>query len=200
MTGNERPENWKYKPESSDFFNMKSALEGLFGFLGMIDFIVAKTDVNSQFTFGMTYMLNEKPLAAFGLVKSEIRKLSDVDNEIWYAELNLDLLLKKARKTSMRYQDIPKFPTVRRDLALLIDSNITFEVIQKAAQGAEKKLLKAVDLFDVYIDKKLGENKKSYAVSFMFRHDEKTLTDAEVDKAMERITTEVLKVTGGIIR
>lgn len=200
MTGSERPENWKYKPEASDFFSMKSALEGLFGFLGLMDSVVAKTEVNDQFAFGMTYMLNEKPLAAFGLVKSEIRRLSDVDNEIWYAELNLDLMLKKVRKTSMRYQDIPKFPAVRRDLALLIEGNISFEMIQKAAQGAEKKLLKAVDLFDVYIDKKLGENKKSYAVSFMFRHDEKTLTDAEVDKAMERITGEVLKVTGGAIR
>lgn len=200
MTGSERPENWKYTAETSDFFSIKSAIEDLFDFLGIINSVVARTEVNHQFTFGMTYMLNEKPLAAFGLVKNELRTLSDVDNEIWYAELNLDLLLKKVRKTSMRYQDIPKYPAVRRDLALLIDSSITFESIQKAALGAEKKLLKKVDLFDVYIDKKLGDNKKSYAVSFMFRHDEKTLTDAEVDKAMDRITTEVLKVTGGVIR
>lgn len=200
MTGNERPENWKYKPEESDFFCMKSALEGVFGYLGIMDSLVAKSEVNAQFVFGMTYMLNEKPLASFGLADPNICKLSDVDANIWYAEVNLDLLLKKIRKTSIRFRDIPKFPAVRRDLALLIDGNVSFEAIQKAAQGAEKKLLKAVDLFDVYIDKKLGENKKSYAVSFMFRHDEKTLTDIEVDKAMERITNEVLKVTGATIR
>lgn len=200
MTGGERPENWKYKPEASDFFSMKSALEGLFGFLGIMDSVVAKTEVNDQFAFGMTYILNDKALAAFGLVKSEICKLSDVDSDIWFAEINLDLLLKKARKTSIHYKDIPKFPAVRRDLALLIDGTVSFEMIKKAAHTAEKKLLKNVDLFDVYIDKKLGDNKKSYAVSFMFRHDEKTLTDVEVDKAMERITTEVLKVSGGVIR
>jgi len=200
MTGSERPENWKYKPESSDFFSMKSALEGLFEYLGIRESLLIKTEVPAQFAFGVTYMLNEKPLATFGLVNSTLCKLSDVDAPVWFAEMNLDLLLKKVRKTSIRYKDIPKFPAVRRDLALLLDGQVSFEVIQKAAQGAEKKLLKSVDLFDVYVDKKLGENKKSYAVSFMFRHEDKTLTDVEVDKAMERITTEVLKVTGGAIR
>jgi len=200
MTGSERPENWKYAPEKSEFFNLKSALEGLFTYLGIADTVVASQAAPAHYAFGMTYLLNEKPLASFGLVNGRISSLSDIDNEVWYAELNLDLMLKKVRKTSIRFKDIPKFPAVRRDLALLLDGSVTFEMIRKAAIGAEKKLLKEVDLFDVYIDKKLGENKKSYAVSFMFRHDEKTLTDVEVDKAMERITAEVLKVSGGAIR
>jgi phenylalanyl-tRNA synthetase beta chain len=198
--GNERPENWKYKAEKTDFFNLKSVLEELFGFLGIIDSISIKTEVNDQFAYGISYMLNEKPLATFGLVKNYICKLSDIDSQIWYAELNLDFLLKKVRKTNIQYKEIPKYPAVRRDLALLINNDIPFETIQKTAFAAEKKLLRKVDLFDVYIDNKLGAGKKSYAVSFIFRHDDKTLTDAEVDRAMEQITKQILSVTGADIR
>jgi phenylalanyl-tRNA synthetase beta chain len=145
-------------------------------------------------------MLSNNVVASFGVVKPAICKLTDVDNEFWFAEINLDLLLKKLRKTSVSFKEISRFPSMRRDLSLLIDQKITFAQIAQAARSAEKKLLKDVGLFDVYIDKKLGDDKKSYAVSFIFMNEEKTLTDKEIDKAMEKIVAAITQSTDGQIR
>ncbi len=200
FTGNIRPENWNYKNEKTDFFNLKSIIENLFKHLGLMEWLSISDSVPAIFEYGASYMLSNNVVASFGVVKPAICKLTDVDNEFWFAEINLDLLLKKLRKTSVSFKEISRFPSMRRDLSLLIDQKITFAQIAQAARSAEKKLLKDVGLFDVYIDKKLGDDKKSYAVSFIFMNEEKTLTDKEIDKAMEKIVAAITQSTDGQIR
>lgn len=200
VTGNERPENWKYKAEESGFFNMKALVEGIFHTLKIEHLTETNDEAHPLLSYGLQYIIKGKTLAFFGLAKPALSKLSDVDIPVWYAEIQLDTLLEHAAAVKVSYRDIPRFPTVRRDLSLLINKRISFSAIKGAAREADRKLLKEIDLFDVYIDKKLGEDLKSYAVSFRFRSDDKTLTDHEVDKAMERITAAILTKTGGSLR
>lgn len=200
FTGETRPENWNYKSEKTGFFTMKSSIESLFRHLGLMEWLAIDDNVPGIFEYGASYILNNNTLASFGLVKKSICQLSDVDSDLWFAEINLDLMLKKLRKSSISFKEIARFPSMRRDLSLLIDKKVTFAQLAQAAKQAEKKLLKEVGLFDVYIDKKLGDDKKSYAVSFTFLNEEKTLTDKEIDKAMERIIASISQSTAAQIR
>lgn len=200
LTGNNYPENWKYKSENTDLFDIKSVLTSVFKYFGVNEVISEKNDIPTYFTYGLSFNINEKSIAHIGLVDSKIASLSDVDLPVWFAEINLDLLLEELRKKEFKYKSISKYPTVRRDLSLLVDSNVSFEAIQKAAIDVDRKILKKVNLFDVYIDKKLGNEKKSYAVSFMFGRDDRTLTDNEVDSTMQKISQNIINVTKALIR
>jgi phenylalanyl-tRNA synthetase beta chain len=137
---------------------------------------------------GASYKWKDNTLAEFGMIMPNIAAQSDIDISVFYAEINLELFLKIFGKSKTEFQEIPKFPEVRRDLSILINKDVQFTDIEKVALDADKKLLKELSLFDVYTDEKLGADKKSYALSFIFRHEEKTLTDKECDKSMERIS------------
>lgn len=128
-----------------------------------------------------------KQLATFGVVTKKILKAFDIDNEVYFADLNWKELMKAIRSVKVGYQEIPKFPAVRRDLALLIDKNIQFAEIEKIAYETEKKLLKAVELFDVYEGKNLEAGKKSYAVCFILQDESQTLNDKMIDKIMSKL-------------
>ena len=126
-------------------------------------------------------------LFEIGQFSSKILAKFDIKQIVFYADINWDLLIKLAKKNKISYQKVSKFPAVRRDLALLIESNIQFEEIEKIAFATEKKLLKKVNLFDVYEGKNIEEGKKSYAVSFILQDEEKTLTDKVIDKVMRKL-------------
>ena len=113
----------------------------------------------------------------------------DIDNDVYFADLNWTLLMKAIKNNKVSFKEISKYPAVSRDLALLIDKNITFEEIEKVAYATEKKLLKAVRLFDVYEGKNLEAGKKSYAVNFLLQDETKTLNDKQIDAIMNKLIT-----------
>ena len=122
-----------------------------------------------------------------GIVSKKLQKAFDIDNEVYYAEINWNELMKAVRNVKVSYTEISKFPAVKRDLALLIDKNIQFAEIEKIAYEAERKLLKNVELFDVYEGKNLEAGKKSYAVSFLLQDENATLNDKTIEKVMSKI-------------
>jgi phenylalanyl-tRNA synthetase beta chain len=133
-------------------------------------------------------------------VHNSLLKRYDVQGPVWFAECNWDLLLRNFGAAKIQYREVSKFPSVRRDLALLIDQSISYDQIEKIAYSAERKLLREVNLFDVYQGDKLPKGKKSYAVSFMFRDEEQTLTDKHIEKSMERLIKALTEQLGAELR
>ena len=129
----------------------------------------------------------EQTLVAFGIVaKSALKKL-DIDKEVFYADFNWDAVIKAIRKNKITFKEVPKTPSVRRDLSLLIDKEVSFNQLRLLALKSEKNLLKEVNVFDVYEGDKLPQNKKSYALSFLLQDEEKTLTDKQIDSVMNKL-------------
>ena len=128
-----------------------------------------------------------KLLATFGIISKKIQKAFDIDNEVYYAEINWKELMKAIKSSKVNFKELSKFPAVKRDLALLIDKNVQFAEIEKIAYETEKKLLKEVELFDVYEGKNLEPGKKSYAVSFLLQDENATLNDKQIDKIMSKL-------------
>ena len=141
-----------------------------------------------------------KRLATFGVVTRAILKKFDIDNEVYFADLNWKELMKAIRSVKISYKEISKFPAVRRDLALLLDKQIQFGEIEKIAFDTEKKLLKSVELFDVYEGKNLEAGKKSYAVSFMLQDENQTLNDKQIDKIMSKLIKNLEDKLGAKLR
>jgi phenylalanyl-tRNA synthetase beta chain len=136
----------------------------------------------------------------FGIVKKSILKALDVSQDVLYADFNWDTVLQMAAHNTIKFKDISKYPEVRRDFALLIDDNVTFESIDVIARKTEKQLLKSVNLFDVYQGKNLPKGKKSYAVSFMLQDEKKTLTDKQIDKIMKKLLANFERELGAELR
>ena len=130
-----------------------------------------------------------KLLATFGVISKKIQKAFDIDNEVYYAEINWNELMKAIKTSKVNFKELSKFPAVRRDLALLLDKNIQFAEIEKIAYETDKKLLKSVELFDVYEGKNLEAGKKSYAVNFLLQDETKTLNDKQIDAIMNKLIT-----------
>ncbi len=186
ITGNKTKESWKTTPASSDFFYLKGIIEGLFDRLGIKR---SKTSpiTNDIFSEGITYSLGKSKLVEFGILKRSVLKHFSITQEVLYADFNWDTILEFAKRTKVKFSDIPKFPEVRRDFALLLDTKVTFEEIHTIAKQTEKQLLTDINLFDVYEGKNLPEGKKSYAVSFTLQDEHKTLTDKQIDKIMNKL-------------
>jgi phenylalanyl-tRNA synthetase beta chain len=136
----------------------------------------------------------------FGMVNKKVLKHFGISQEVMFADFNWDNVLTMAKNNSIKFKDIPKYPEVRRDFALLIDDDITFEQIDTIAIQTEKQLLKDVDLFDVYQGKNLPEGKKSYAVSFILQDENSTLTDKQIDKIMGKLQANFEKELGAELR
>jgi len=127
-------------------------------------------------------------------------KRIDIDTDVFFGEINLDNLLKKTANRVVRFSEISRFPAVSRDMALLVDKNVTFAQIEQIARKTGKKLLKEVSLFDVYEGSNLPKGKKSYAVNFVLQDDEKTLTDRQIDEIMQKIRIHLEKELGATLR
>lgn len=138
--------------------------------------------------------------ATFGVVSKKLQKAFDIDNEVYYADINWKELMKAIKSAKVSYTEISKFPAVKRDLALLIDKNVQFAEIEKIAYETEKKLLKAVELFDVYEGKNLEAGKKSYAVSFLLQDENATLNDKQIDKFMQKLIANLQNKLGAVLR
>lgn len=186
ITGKRTSNSWLNTEKDADFFYLKGILVSLFTSLGLSE--IKFTDKETQtISEGLSINFKKKKIAEFGRVNSQILSEFDIDQNVLYADIDWDLVLEFIKNTSFVGQKISKFPSTQRDFALLVDEHISFSEIEKIALKTDKKLLKNVDLFDVYKGDKLPDGKKSYAVSFKFRDDHKTLTDKQVDKIMTKL-------------
>ena len=142
----------------------------------------------------------KQPLLEMGVVSRKIRNLFDVKADVYYLELNFDVLVKLTRNHTVAVSELPKYPEVKRDLALLVDRGVDFAQLRRIAFATEKKLLKSLSLFDVYEGDKLPEGKKSYALNFVLEDREKTLTDPVIDRTMGNLIREFERQAGAQIR
>lgn len=202
MTGKRQPESWHEPASMLDFFDLKNAVYAILQRMGVHAGMIKTESVRApeRFAYGTDLFVEEKHLVRMGLLSKELTRMADIRDEVLYAMMEWDTLIQIAGKQPLIYCEVPRFPEVRRDLALLLDAVVPFSDIEQIAGQIEKKILKEVNLFDVYKDEKLGQNKKSYAVSFVFQDENKTLTDKEVDRIMEKLARAFAQKLGAIIR
>ncbi len=189
VTGKRINNSWIHADEDSTVYELKAYVINIFRRLG-VNFggVVFGNLTNDIYSVAISvHTRGGKLLATFGIVSKKLQKTFDIDNEVYYADLNWTELMKAIKGNAVSYKEISKFPAVKRDLALLIDKNIQFAEIEKIAYETDKKLLKAVDLFDVYEGRNLEAGKKSYAVSFMLQDENATLNDKQIDKFMQKL-------------
>ena len=155
---------------------------------------------NEIFATGMQLRTDNSLIGSYGIVSAKLCKLFDIDTEVFFADLNWDMLMRESEKQSVHFAEISRFPSVSRDLALLIDKNITFAQIEQIALKTEKKLLKQVSLFDVYEGGNLPGGKKSYAVNFLLQDEEKTLNDNQIDAVIQKIRHNLERELGAQLR
>jgi len=198
MTGDIESENWRYKSRSVEFHDLSAVVN-------LISEKLIKNEVTSEaihtypFNYALETKINNTTLAQFGKVKNSILKKFDIKQEIFFADIDWDLLLKHTNNNIV-FEEVSKFPEVRRDLSLVIDQQIPFETIKTLASKTENRLIRNINVFDVYEGDKIEKNKKAYALSFTLQDKEKTLTDKIIDKTMKRLMTTFEKELGAIIR
>lgn len=188
ITGNSGRQTWNNKTRLTDFFSIKSAVEMVLSRLGFKpDDIASDESDRKYFSESITYSVNNNIIAESGRVSKSYLNQFDINQEVYYAHIEWEMIMKLIKNHSVSYQELPKYPSVRRDLALLIDKGVKFRQIRETAFKTEKNILHDVGLFDVYESENLGKNKKSYAVSFVLRDNLKTLTDKNIDKVMANL-------------
>ncbi|MFK7950410.1 MAG: phenylalanine--tRNA ligase subunit beta [Saprospiraceae bacterium] len=188
LTGQKHEENWLQKGDNkANYYTLKALVNNVLGRLGLNGYqtSVVQDDV---FSFGLKYHRGPQTLVTFGRVSSGLTKKFSLKQEVFFADFNWKAIFKSLKKSKVVFQEIGKYPSVRRDLALVIDKSINFEDIAAVAYKNAKKILQDVNLFDVYEnEERLGKGKKSYAVSFVFKDTSKTLKDKEVEKVMNKL-------------
>lgn len=186
VCGNEADENWNKSGHEIDFFFIKKQVEQILIRLGIQNFNAENLEISS-ITDGYCYKIGEKIVARLGQIHPNLTSHFSIKKCIYYGEINWDLVLKLCKNTKTKFKSISKFPSVKRDLALLLDEDISFSSLEKIAKQTEKKYLKEIQLFDVYKGDKLEKGKKSYALSFLIEDQEKTLTDKQIDNMMDNL-------------
>jgi phenylalanyl-tRNA synthetase beta chain len=188
ITGNRGRQSWNCKTGTTDFFNIKSAVEMILSRVGIKPESLSSSESDkAYFAESLTYGIHNTILAEAGRLSKKILAKFDIGQDVYYGHINWDLLLKTVKNHSITFRELPKYPSVRRDLALLLDRRVRFSEIRKIAFRTERDLLQDINLFDVYESDSLGENKKSYAVSFILRDELRTLTDKSIDKVMNNL-------------
>jgi phenylalanyl-tRNA synthetase beta chain len=199
LSGANQAEQWNQKPQPVSFYVLKAVVDGLIQRLRITD-LTTEDATCSKMAYGLQYMRNGKQLVKFGAVAASALKKVDLDKEVFYADFNFDMVLNAVRKNKIVYQDVSKFPAVRRDLSMLVDKAVTFGQLKQVALKTEKKLLKDVNVFDVYQGDKLPAGKKSYALSFTLQDEEKTLTDKAIDSIMQKLIYNFGREAGAEVR
>jgi len=199
ITGNRTQDSWKVASQASDFFYVKGVVTALLSRLG-IDKLKTTPTKSDVFSEGITLSLGKTKLVELGVVKRAILKEFSIKQEVLFADFNWQNILGLVGKKKIKVADLPKFPAVKRDLALLLDNKVEFKEIYNLAFQSERKLLKEVDLFDVYEGDKLPEGKKSYAVSFVLQDENKTLADKQIDKIMQKLQQTFEKNLDAVLR
>jgi len=199
ISGAEAPESWSQKSAPVSFYHIKAVVDAIMGRLGIANYQTEEVS-DENFAFGLKYFRGPQPIVTFGAVNAADKKLTGVDRDVYYADFDWALLLDIVRKNKVLNKEIPKYPAVRRDLSMLVDTEVTFDTLKTIAFKTEKKLLKSVQVFDVYVGDKLPENKKSYALNFTLQDDQQTLTDKQIDAVMQKIITNLAQTAKAEIR
>ena len=199
LTGKVNSENWNTTKDKTDFFVMKEKVEHILFRLGITK--IKSEEISTYgFSEGLMYKHKKNRLVCFGKVDKKITKSFGIKQELYYADFNWDLILNLVLNTKIKYSEVSKFPSVKRDLSLLINKEVTFKELNAIAKQTENKILKSVNLFDVYEGDKLPEGKKSYALSFILEDNTKTLTDKYIDKVMNKLISSYETKVGAEVR
>jgi len=199
FSGNRSKNTWNLKNKPVDFFQLKGIIKTLLTRLGLnkLRYTTVKNDI---FNDAIALSLGKIKLVEFGIIQPAILKEFGIKQEVLFADFNWNNILENVSKKSVKVKPLSKYPEVKRDLALLIDTSVKFIDLHNAAFQSERKLLKDVDLFDVYTGDKLPENKKSYAMSFILQDNDKTLKDKQIDKIMSKLQQTFIKQFGAELR
>ena len=202
LTGKRVEGSWAHANEESSFYELSAYIENILRRIGVKPgMIVRKKSDNEIFSAGITIEnRGGKKLIEMGIIAKKLQKQFGLDAPVFYAELNWTALMKVIKKNEVLYTEVPKFPAVSRDLALLVDNSVEFAQIEQIARQTEKKLLKKVELFDVYEGDKLPAGKKSYAVNFILQDEEKTMGDKQIDAIMQKLIANIKKQLNAELR
>ena len=202
VTGKRVEGSWAHQNEDSTFYELSAYVENILRRIGLKPGLtVRKKSENTIFSTGLTIENRSgKKLVEMGIITKKLQKQFGLDNPVYYAELNWTQLMKATKKNEILFKEIAKFPEVSRDLALLVDNTVEFAQIDQIARQTEKKLLKKVELFDVYEGDKLPAGKKSYAVNFILQDEEKTMGDKQIDAIMQKLIANLKKQLGAELR
>ena len=202
VTGKRVEGSWAHVDEDSSFAELSAYVENIFARIGVQSgMLVRKKSQNDIFSAGLTIEnRGGKQLIEMGVLSKKVQKAADIDTTVYYCEMNWTALMKLIRNQKVLYTEIAKYPAVSRDLALLIDQNVEFAQIEEIARQTEKKLLKKVELFDVYEGKNLPAGKKSYAVNFILQDTEKTMGDKQIEAIMNKLIANLKQKLGAELR
>ena len=202
LTGKRVEGSWAHANEESSFYELSAYVENILRRIGVKPGMIVRKKSDSEiFSAGITIEnRGGKKLIEMGIIAKKLQKQFGLDAPVFYAELNWTALMKVIKKNEVLYTEVPKFPAVSRDLALLVDNSVEFAQIEQIARQTEKKLLKNVELFDVYEGDKLPAGKKSYAVNFVLQDEEKTMGDKQIDAIMQKLITNLKKQLNAELR
>ena len=202
VTGKRVEGSWAHADEDSNFYELKAYVQNIFRRIGVPEGMLVMEKCEKDIFDKALTIKNRggKVFAELGIVNHKLQKKFDIDRPVYFADLSWDALMKATKKSEVLFTELSKFPSVSRDLALLIDKNVEFAQIEQIARQTEKKLLKSVELFDVYEGKNLPEGKKSYAVNFILQDTEKTMNDKQIDAIMQKLIAQLTSKLGAQLR
>lgn len=200
LSGNRAMANWKSPLQKSDFYLLKSMVDIVLAKCGIGEREALEPEASEPFEYALQYKAGESVIVEFGKVHPRLAKMMDIKQDVYYADFKWDVVLRLAKKVKISYAEIGRYPSVKRDLALLLDKKIKFSEVKSIAEKYGKKILRNIELFDIYQDEKIGADNKSYAVSFTFRDDAKTLQDLEIDALMKKLMEAYQQSLNAIIR
>lgn len=202
ITGKRVEGSWAHPDEDTSFYELKAYVDNVLRRAGVPrNLIVAQDTTNNIYAYGQTLKTRQgKTLAELGKLTKAVCHANGIDQDVYYAEIDWQGVMKAVKKNAVEFKELSKYPTVSRDLALLLDDGVSFEQVEQVARQSEKKLLKSVELFDVYEGKNLPAGKKSYAVNFIIGDDERTLNDKQIDAIMQKLIANFKKKLNAELR
>ena len=199
ITGRRLPEQWNHTSKEVSFYDIKAGVDAILSRLNITGLQVSDAP-DTHYQYGLVYERNGKALVSFGAVKQVHLGLAAIEGDVFCADFDWAQVLKAIRKNKITYREVPKFPAVRRDLSLLLDASVSFGTLKEIAERTERKLLKHINVFDVYRGDKLPAGKKSYALNFILQDEEKTLNDKQIDAIVKKLIYNFEKETGAEVR
>lgn len=202
VTGKRVEGSWTHPDEETSFYELKAYVQNILARAGMPQGLAVESKTaNNAFAYGLTLKTRQgKTIAEYGKLAKKVAHGCGVDKDVFYAELNWSTFVKATKNSKIEFKELSKYPSVSRDLALLVDDSVEFAQIEQVARKTEKKLLKGVTLFDVYQGENLPAGKKSYAVNFVLEDDEKTLSEKQIDAMMQKLIANLKKQLGAELR
>ncbi|MBR5133073.1 MAG: phenylalanine--tRNA ligase subunit beta [Alistipes sp.] len=201
VTGLATQLSWNSKAEGSSFFTLRAIVERLLKRFGIDIYTLQSESIDDDlYADAIVFKQGPKEVLRMGVVSPVVRKKFDIKQEVYFAEIDFDQLIKMTKKSKVQFKELSKFPEVKRDLALLVNKSVTFSQLRSIAFATEKKLLKSVSLFDVYEGDKLPEGKKSYALSFILEDKNQTLTDKQIERTMANLQAQMEQKAGAEVR